>query len=159
RDIIWLIDTADGSVIDTGVVRQGDGAFSPDRRYYFHGDGAGSSESSLHKFDLDNDSLLHLESVRPGHTTVSSSRPLDASGDGTRLYWGTGMFDQDLNLLTKTPSYVIASTLHGELFFTQGRIHDGNTGVELGVLPASSPVMAVTGDQSKLYQFTANSNA
>lgn len=151
-----LIDTTDGSVLDTFYTREGGGRFEPSGRYYYHGEN-GTTGAGLVKVDTNGDSLTEVAAGDVSGVSYYGSRRVVLSGDGSRVCWNGGIFDRDLGLLLVLDQEVIASTLHGDAVTTASAIHNGTNGLRLADLPVSTSVQAVSGDQKTLFLFDGSS--
>jgi glutamine cyclotransferase len=153
-----LIDTANGSTVSSGFAREGGGRFEPTGRYYFHGDD-NSSDAQLTKYDTTAGTFAKLKSSRVDSFSYFGSRRVAMSGDGSRIFWNGGVFDQNLEVKLRFEKEIITSTLHGDLLFSESTVYNGTSGLVLASLPVTTKVMGVTGDQKKLYLFPAGSKA
>ena len=97
---LGLINTADGSVLATGLVREGDGEFDPGGRYYYHGDN-NISGAGITKFDLNAESFASVAGA--GGHYYFGSRNIVMSLDGSRLFWTSAMSRSEI-WLTSAPS-------------------------------------------------------
>ncbi|MCF7732603.1 MAG: cadherin-like beta sandwich domain-containing protein [Akkermansiaceae bacterium] len=147
---IRLIGTADGKVLATGGGYAGDGEADPTGRYYYHCENLSSNEVT--RYDLDADTFVEMKPIG-----IANSGNLVMIPDGSKVAVNRAVFDSGLLLQFTLPAATVATTLHGDLFFTGNKAYNGSTGLEVASLPISSTVAAVSGDQRKLYQFPANS--
>ncbi|MCB1230121.1 MAG: choice-of-anchor D domain-containing protein [Verrucomicrobiae bacterium] len=145
-----LVSTASGGVVATTFEREGGGEFGPLGRYYYHGDN-NISNASLHRFDTQGDTFNELAAVRTTGVSGYGSRTVIVSPSGNRVYWNGTTHDADLNVLWTINEEVFCATLHGDLAFTRGEARNGTTGEVMATLPIDTPIMAVSGDQKKLF--------
>jgi len=146
-----IIDTATGAKVGKlpFPVREGDGAIDPTGTYYYHCSN-NSSAAHIKKYDISTNSptVLATSNEHP-----YGSRNLVMSGDGTRLFWRGYVYDADLNELGNFGDEIYATTLHGDLAISSTTVYNTHTGASIYTLPITTTVMAVSGDQSKLFLF------
>ena len=149
---VSLIDTTDGSILATQSEREGGGEFDPTGRYYYHGD-SNISNASITRFDTDADDFVQIGDIRVTGRSSHGSRRVFLSGDGSYVYWNGGVMNPELDVLHTLSDEVICATLHGDLFFTQNGIYNGNNGLRIGDLPSTSSIQTVASAQDKLFLF------
>ena len=143
------------STPDYFSVREGDGEFDPAGRYYYHCS-HNTSDAHITRYDLQADTFASaIESMQH----PSGSRSLLMTGDGSRLFWQSYAYDRDLNELRSYGATIQASTFRGEVVFSDSRAYGGNTGTQLATLPVTTSIMAVSGDQTKLFLFNTATGA
>jgi hypothetical protein len=156
---VSIIDTATGASVGTlpWPQRQGDGEVSPTGDAYYHNDD-NISNAHLHKYRLTGDVATEVGSSLEH---PYGSRNLVLSPDGTRIFWRGYVYDTALsgpstnNLaeLAYLGAEVYATTIHGELAFTETSVLNTRNGQSLYTLPVSSTVLAVSGDQQKVFLY------
>lgn len=144
-----LVDTAGGVVLGDIMVREGDGEYSPDRRYYYHCDN-NSSGAIIRKFRMERDAF---EPVAASINIGSGSRNLVISEDGSRIFWAGGMFDEDLAYLGAIGGEVHATTADGGYAFGSNQVWDTEGRNVAFRLPFASTVQAVATSVGKLIAF------
>lgn len=148
----WLVDTVTGNKLAAFSSREGGGLFEPTGRYYYHGEN-NSSGAKLNKYDTTGDKITSLATKRVESFSYYGSRLVTMSGDGSRVFWNGGVFDQNLNVLMQLNEEIISSTYRGELLFTNTKAVNGANSQTLATLPLDTKVQAVSGDQKKLFLF------
>jgi alpha-tubulin suppressor-like RCC1 family protein len=151
---VKLYDTASGASLASGGYRQGGGVFEPTGRYYFHGED-NSSGAALQKLDTNGDKVASVTSKRVETYSYYGSRLVAICGDGSRVFWNGGVFDQNLNVLMQLSEEVVAATYHGEVLFTNTKAVNGSNSQILATLPVDTKIQAVSADQKKLFLFKA----
>ena len=148
---IPFIDTETGAEVGQipYPVREGDGEIDPTGSFYYHC-GHNISNAHITKYDIRTDTPVAL-TASPTHGY--GSRNLVMSGDGSRLFWRGYVYDADLNELSSLGDEIYATSLHGDLAFSRTRVYDAHTRTPIYTLPVSTNVLAVSGDQSKLFYF------
>lgn len=144
-----LRNSTTGASIASLSPREGDGEFDPAGRYYYHCDN-NISNAHIERYDLQGDTFV------AGPSSVErayGSRNLVMSGDGTRLFWQGYAYDANLNELRSFGNPIYATTFRGEVAFSQSSALNAATGATLATLPVTTTVMAVSGNQQKLFLF------
>ena len=153
---INIVDTASGNVVGTMPYPeyQGDGKADPNGAFYFHADSSTSGDR-IHKFKIENDTVTDITNsvIRP-----YGSRNLVMSPDGSRLYWQGYVYDTNLTEIRSLGEEIRAATLHADLALGIQHAFDKRTGQAVYTWPFSSDVMAVSGDQQKVFLFNSASN-
>ena len=147
---VSLINTTNGGTIVSGMVREGDGEFDPTGRYYYHGDN-NISGAGITKFDMGSNSFTSVAGA--GGYYYYGSRNVVLAPDGSRLFWTGAAYDGNLNVLGNLGEEIYATTIHGELAFGSPHVFNISNGQQIYTLPFSTSVMAVSGDQQKLFLF------
>jgi hypothetical protein len=75
------------------------------------------------------------------------------SADGSRLFWRGYVYDAALTETGNLGAEVYATTLHGDVAFTQTQAINAVNGSVIANLPVMTTAMAVSGDQMKLFYF------
>jgi hypothetical protein len=150
---VQIVDTGTGAVVGTlpFPIREGDGEINSTGSYYYHCDN-NISNARIRKYEIRTDSPVQ---VGESNQHPSGSRNLVVSDDGTRLFWRGYVFDANLDELGSLGTEIYETTLHGELAFGASEVYDAGTGSPVCALPFSTTVMAVSGDQEKLFLFNA----
>ncbi len=153
---VYLIDTTgrNTNAAQLGLWREGDAETSPDGRFYYHCDN-NSSAAGLSKSVFTNNTLVGVAS---GNGHPYGSRNLVMAPDGTRLFWRGYVYDSDLNELCSLGEEIHASTAHGDLALGTQHAFNSHNGQSLYTWPFSSTVMAVSGDQQKVFLYNSASN-
>ncbi|MBA4147734.1 MAG: VCBS repeat-containing protein [Verrucomicrobia bacterium] len=142
------INTTNGAVLGSiNAEYAGESEASLDGSSYYR-----VNDRWLKKFDLDNNASLSRTSLE--HYVVPPR--LVISTDGTRIFWGSYVYDENLQELASLESTVYATTLRGELAFTSNQVLDPRNGRVLGTLPVTSEVMAVSKEQDKLFVYDSS---
>ena len=150
-----LINTADGSTITTGFFREGDGEFDPTGRYYYHGDN-NISGAGITRYDMSANSFSSAGGA--GGHYYYGSRNVVMSADGTRIFWTGAAYDANLNDLGSFGEEIYATTAHGDLALGGQHVFNSHNGQILYTWPFSSTVMAVSGDQQKVFLYNSTLN-
>lgn len=143
---ITLLDTATGSKLATADTHtsQGSGQYSPDNRYYFHGD----TGSELTKFDTTADRLTRVASQR---LSPYSGRALAISEDGLRLFWGGYVLTTaDLSEIWNMRDVVYAASREGRYAFSETKIYDVNERRAVLGMPVATKVSAYNTTSNRL---------
>jgi len=151
---VKAIDTVTGSVVGQSQERVGDAEVDPTGTSYYHCDN-NISNAHIHKLDISTDSF---DEVAVSVEHAYGSRNLVMSGNGSRLFWRGFVYDEDLNELGSLGTEIYASTLHGELAIGEFEVFDTLDWAPIYTLPASSKVMAVSGDLEKVFVFDPTSS-
>jgi hypothetical protein len=153
---IFFVNTANGARVNSFFAREGDGDIDPTGNYYYHCDN-NISDAHITKFNISSDNpnppSFGTSPSRPG-----GSRNLILSGDGTRLFWLGSVYDANLTLLRNLGEEIYATTQNGELAFGRRIAYNTHTGNVVHTLPLSTTVLAVSGDQSKLFAYDDSSH-
>jgi DNA-binding beta-propeller fold protein YncE len=143
------INANTGAVLATASVREGDGESSPTGAFYYHCDN-NISNASIHRYNTAGDIPIEMNH---GTEHPYGSRRLVLSGDGTRLFWQSYMYDAALNQLRDFGETIYATNVHGTYAFGPQHVFDAQTGLVVYTLPFTATAMAVSGDQGKLFAF------
>jgi hypothetical protein len=150
-----LINTADGSTITSGFFREGDGKFDPTGRYYYHGDN-NISGAGITKYDMSSNTFASV--VGAGGHYYYGSRNVVMSADGTRIFWTGAAYDANLNDLGYLGEEIYATSAHGDLALGTQHVFNSHNGQTLYTWPFSATVMAVSGDQQKVFLYNSASS-
>lgn len=146
---VFLRNSTTGASIVSRSEREGDGEFDPSGRYYYRSDN-NISNAHLTRYDLLADAFA---SPVEGVIRAFGSRNLIMSGDGSRLFWQTYLYDRDLKEGRKFAGDIYSCSFRGEIAFGDRSAFNVNNGAVMATLPIISTVQAVAGDQTKLFQF------
>lgn len=142
-------DSLTGTQVNRVFVREGDGEADPTGEYYYHCDN-NISNAHIQKYRVSDDGFTQ---VKTSLQHPYGSRNLLLSGDGSRLFWRGFIYDADLNELGSLNEEIYGTTLRGELAFSESKVFNSANGRVLTNLPFSSTVMAVAGNQEKLFAY------
>jgi hypothetical protein len=146
---INLFDTELGTSLGKSFQREGDGAYAPDQRHYFHGD-SNISNASLHKFDTTGDKFTELKSVRPSGSSYYGSRTVLVPESGDIVCWNGTVFDHDLNILFTPGTDIHAVSADGRYVFTESKIYDTTTQSLIGSMPVTTTMSVQNGLTGRL---------
>jgi hypothetical protein len=146
---ISLFDTTAGSVLTSGFVREGGGAFGGNGRYYYHGDN-NSSGAEIHKFDVTGDQFTELAHVRVAGYSYYGSRTVLASENGNRVFWNGGVFDADLRVEWTMADQICAASADGRFAFGTSSVYDIDQHSVIATLTPATPVKAFNSLTGKL---------
>lgn len=148
-----LFDTTTGASLSTGFFREGDGEMDPSGRYYYHVDNNISSAgySGLQKYDMGSNTFRNVATT--GGPTYYGTRNLILSPDGSRVFWAGAAYDGNLNQLGNLNQEIYATTLHGDLALGSQNVFNVNNGLNIYTWPFASTIMAVSGDQQKVFLY------
>jgi hypothetical protein len=120
-----VYDTVNAEVLVKTNVREGGGSYSPDGRYYYHGDN-NSSGCQLTKYDTVADKLTSVKSVSAptGSHSYYGSRTVVVSADGKRIFWNGVAFDSGLEVVWAFGQVVYATSADGRYAFSDTKIYD-----------------------------------
>ncbi|HXT11629.1 MAG TPA: immunoglobulin domain-containing protein [Candidatus Angelobacter sp.] len=149
-----LIDTTTGNVLDPMSEREGDGEMDPTGTIYYHCDN-NISDAYIHKIQITND--VGTE-VAGSNQHPYGSRNLVLSPDGTTLFWQGYVYDANLNELGSLGEQIYATTAHGDLALGSQHVFNSHNGQILYTWPFSATVMAVSGDQQKVFLYNSTSS-
>jgi alpha-tubulin suppressor-like RCC1 family protein len=146
-----LFNTTNGASLASGLVREGDGAFDPTGRYYYHVDN-NSSGAAISKFDTLTNSFVGLTS-NGTRGSYYGSRNLVISADGSRLFWTRVVFDADLVSYDMVPDEVYSCSTNGRVAFGTTQAYDSQTRQAIYNLPVASAVSVVDGQNQRFWYF------
>jgi alpha-tubulin suppressor-like RCC1 family protein len=151
-----IVDTASGTVVGSMPYpeREGDGETDPTGTFYYHNDN-NISNAHIHKFQLVNDTATE---VAGSLEHPYGSRNLVLAPDGTRLFWRGYVYDANLNELGNLGEEIYATTAHGDLALGQQHVFNSRNGQSLYTWPFSTGLMAVSGDQQKVFLYDSTAN-
>jgi len=151
-----IVDTSTGNVVGSMPYpeREGDGEMDPTGTYYYHCDND-ISDAYIHKEQIINDVATE---VAGSNQHPYGSRNLVLSPDGTTLFWQGYVYDANLNELGSLGEEVYATTAHGDLALGGQHVFNSRNGQILYTWPFSSTVMAVSGDQQKVFLYNSASS-
>jgi hypothetical protein len=86
------------------------------------------------------------------------SRNVVMSADGTRIFWTGAAYDANLNDLGYLGEEIYATTAHGDLALGGQHVFNSHNGQTLYTWPFSTSLMAVSGDQQKVFLYNGTSN-
>jgi hypothetical protein len=154
---LYLRDSQTGSVLGgSSGYRAGGGACTLDGRTLFHSE-TGTSGASLNKFSVASNALEYIDGVKTKYTYGSDN--VIVTLDGQRIYNCGTVYDGELNELLDLTDEIFAVSAYGDLLFTEDAVYSGVDGRELGTLPVSTEVMALSGDQTRLLLFDESAAA
>ena len=150
-----MVDTSTGNVVGSMPYpeREGDGEMDPTGTYYYHCDN-NISDAYIHKEQIVNDDATE---VAGSNQHPYGSRNLVLSPDGSALFWQGYVYDANLNELGSLGEQVYATTAHGDLALGGQHVFNSHNGQILYTWPFSSTVMAVSGDQQKVFLYNSAS--
>ena len=143
------INSASGASLNGTLVREGDGATDPTGHWYYHCDN-NISNAHITRYDISGDTPV-AGPVSAEHPY--GSRSLVIAGDGSRLFWRGYVYNAALTETGYLGEEIYATTLHGEIAFGATARSTSRAVTTLAMLPVSSTVMAVSGDDAKLFYF------
>ena len=129
----------------------GDGETDPSGNFYYHCD-SGSTSTFLHKYRLTNNTAVNFA---VSSEESDGSRNLVMAPDGTRLFWMGSVYNADLSKLKHIDEEIYATTAHGDLALGERHAYDSRTGESVYTWPFATTVMAVSGDQQKVFLFNS----
>jgi len=146
-----LINTTDGVSLASAFFREGDGAFDPTGRYYYHVDN-NSSGAGISKYDTISDTFSGVASSGT-RGSYYGSRNLVISSDGSRLFWTRVVFDADLVSYDMVPDEVYSCSTNGRVAFGATQAFDSQTRQAIYNLPAPTTVSIVDGRNQRFWYF------
>jgi hypothetical protein len=146
---VYAVDTSTGGMVPSFYPREGDGEVDPTGHYYYHSDN-NISDAHITKYDITSD---HASELATSLEHPYGSRNLILSPDGSRLFWRGYVYDASLNELGNLGNEIYATTLHGDLAFGSTQVYNAHSGAAIYTLPTTTQVLAVSGDQTKLFLF------
>jgi hypothetical protein len=149
---VSLINTTNGSALTTAMFREGDGEFDPTGHYYYHGD-YNISGAGITKYDMSANTFTSVAGA--GGEYYYGSRNVVMSADGTRIFWTGAEYDANLNNLDNLGEEIYATTAHGDLALGGQHVFNSHNGQTLYTWPFSCSVIAVSGDQKKVFLFNS----
>jgi hypothetical protein len=144
-----IVDTAGGTNITSMFLRQGDGEAGPDGSTYYHSDD-NISNANIHKYKLTNDVPTE---VAGSLQHPYGSRNLVLAPDGTTLFWRGYVYDANLNEQGNLGEEIYATTAHGDIALGGSHAFNARNGQLLYTWPFATTVLAVSGDQQKVFLF------
>ena len=152
---LQTLNSASGAVLNSVLVREGDGATDPTGHWYYHCDN-NISNAHITRYDISGDTPV----VGPSSAQHPyGSRNLVIAGDGSRLFWRGYVYDAALTETGYLGEEIYASTLHGKIGFSTSHAINAVNGTLLANLPVVTTVMAVSGDQTKLFSYDPSSHS
>jgi len=150
-----IVETAMGNTVGSMPYpeREGDGEMDPTGTFYYHCDN-NISDAYIHKEQIVNDVATE---VAGSNQHPYGSRNLVLSPDGTRLFWQGYVYDANLNELESLGEQIYGTTVHGDLALGTQHVFNTHNGQTLYTWPFSTSVMAVSGDQQKVFLFNSTS--
>ncbi|NQW99057.1 hypothetical protein HQ447_00255, partial [bacterium] len=146
---IGMWNAATGASLAATGAREGDGETDPSGAFYYHCD-SNISNAHITKYNISGDTFLQ---VANGPELGYGSRNLILSGNGSRLFWQSRVFDADLAPIAQMPGEVHATNRDGALAFGAGAVWWGDSGTTVGTLPFQSTVAAVSANDAQLVRF------
>jgi uncharacterized delta-60 repeat protein len=146
-----VIDTATGATVGSmpSPQMEGDGESSTAGDVYYHADD-NMQTARIHKYRLTNDEATAVVgSVEHSYPT----RNLVLSPDGTTLFWSGHVYDTDLNESGNFGEDIYATTAHGDLALGGSHVFSVHAGQTVYTWPFASTVMAVAGDENRVFLF------
>jgi len=144
-----IVDTVGGTNVTSMFLRQGDGEAGPDGSTYYHSDD-NISNASIHKYRLTNDVPTE---VAGSLQHPYGSRNLVLAPDGTTLFWRGYVYDANLNEQGSLGEEIYATTAHGDIALGGSHAFNARNGQALYTWPFATTVLAVSGDQQKVFLF------
>lgn len=145
-----LVNTTDGASLASGYLREGDGEFNPGGRYYYHSDN-NISGAGITKYDMVSNTFVSVAGA--GGHAYYGSRNVVMSPDGSRLFWTGAAYNADLNEIGYLGEEIYGTTAHGDLALGNQHVFNVSNGQNIYTWPFSTSVMAVSGDQQKVFLF------
>ena len=151
-----IIDTSTGNTVGSmpWPEREGDGEMDPTGTIYYHCDN-NISDAYIHKEQITNDVATE---VAGSNQHPYGSRNLVLSPDGTTLFWQGYIYDANLNELGSLGEQIYATTAHGDVALGSQHAFNSRNGQILYTWPFSASVMAVSGDQQKVFLYNSTSS-
>jgi hypothetical protein len=151
-----IVDTTTGNVVGSmpWPEREGDGETDPTGTFYYHCDN-NISDAYIHKEQIVNDVVTE---VAGSLQHPYGSRNLILSPDGSTLFWQGYIYDANLNELGSLGEEIYATTAHGDLALGAQHVFNAHNGQTVYTWPFSASVMAVSGDQQKVFLYNSASN-
>lgn len=150
----WVneFDLASGTMRVLFQVYEGDAEVDPKGRFYY--DSSTSSSAHITKRDLQ---ILQPTEIAQSPVRPFGTQNLILTEDGARLFWQGRVYDDELHELLDLHGEIYAVTAHGEIAFGADGAYNAETGDRIHVFPLFARVMAVSGDQRKLFRFQSAS--
>ncbi len=144
-----IIDSNTQDVLRTYTIPVGDAEVDPGREIYYRCE-SGITPAKLFKLEIRGDSLLYLN-----HQTIQlyGSKNLILSEDGRSLFCQGYKYDADLVIQINLRAEIFETTYDGGLGFCDHGIINTYNRVLLYTFPHQSNVMAVSGNQEKLFLY------
>lgn len=141
-----VIDTDSGSALQVFSSFAQDAEFESTHRFYYQ-----VERYNIVKYDVSNDSDIHV--VATSNRVYTQGWDIVLSADGSRVFYGNYVFDDELYQLEALPVPIYAATSRGGIAFSANRGFDTDTKEEVIDLPVTTRVMAVSRDDRKLFLF------
>lgn len=147
---INLFDSNSGAVLNSINSREGGGAFSPDGRYYFHGEN-NISNASITKYDTSGDVFTSLTNIRPENMeNYYGARTVIVSEEGNRVFWSGVVFDSELEQEWNMPAIIYSTSEDGRYAFSNDKIYDVNLRRQVLSMPTRTAVSGYNSASQKL---------
>lgn len=154
-----IVDTASGTIVNNNFFgfRTGDGETDPTGNFYYHCDYDASLSGlpRVHKFQTAGDALTEVASIAQ-HTW--GVRNLILSHDGARLFCNAYAYDAALNELGTFQAQIYACSSNGAVAFGGTQVFDSALLLPMYNLPVASTVMAVDGNDQRLWYYDSARN-
>lgn len=147
-----LFNTTNGLSLASGLIREGDGAFDPTGRYYYHGDN-NISGAGITKYDTSADTFASL--VGAGGHYYYGSRNVVMSLDGSRIFWTSAMYDANLVDMGVIGAEIYSCSTNGAVAFSATQAYDTSTKQVIYNLPVSTTVSVVDGKNQRFWYFNS----
>jgi hypothetical protein len=147
---ISLYNTNSETIVSRNNSREGGGAFSPDGRYYFHGDN-NISNASIKKYDTSGDIFTQLTDIRPENmANYYGSRTIIVSEDGSRVFWSGVVFDNELESEWNMPAIIYSASEDGRYAFSDDEIYDVSLRLQVLSMPKNTTISGFNSTSQKL---------
>ena len=146
---IYIFDTGNGVTLGNAYEREGGGLYTPEGRYYYHGDN-NSSGAELHRFDTVADKFAELAHNRGSISSYYGSRVICASEDGHRIFWAGSVFKEDLTEEWALGDIIYATSADGRYAFGESKIYDVPARKVVFGMPTTTKVSAFNSTTGKL---------
>ena len=150
-----LVNSSNGTIITSIMVREGDGEFDPSGRYYYHVDN-NSSGATITKYDVGNNRFVALGSAGPHY--YYGSRNLVMSLDGSRLFWTSAAYDANLTDLGVLGAEIYSCSTNGSVAFSNNQAFETATRRVIYNLPISSSVSVVDYLDQRYWYFDSSTH-
>lgn len=147
-----LFNTTNGASLVSGFVREGDGAFDPTGRYYYHVDNNISS-AGISKNDTITDAFVSVAGNGTRGNSYYGSRNVVISSDGSRLFWTAVVFDANLVNSGVLPAEIYSCSTNGRVAFGPAQAYDSQTLQAIYTLPVSTSVSIVDSQNQRFWYF------
>ncbi len=146
---VSIYNTSTGAVLKSTGEREGGGGYSPEGRYYYHGDD-NDSGSQLHKLDTLGDTFSEVAHATVSGVSYYGDRTVVVSEDGKRIFWNGVAFNPDLTVQWSIGDIIYSTSGDGRYAFSKTKIYDVTQKQSVMAMPVSTTISAYNSATGRL---------